>query len=113
MLSAPELQAIREDLADLLWETCTIRRRTNPTGPFADVAGGAPIPCRLTLIGSAVRAPLPVAASEVDANAVLSLPAGTDVAAGDRILVDGRVFEASFVVPRVFALQRVLGSVER
>ncbi len=114
MLSPAEIDSAREDLADLLWERCTISRRI--AGEWVEVA--ADVPCRLTLVGSAVAGTQQLAAADPNANAVLTLPAGTDIGgeaavAGDlQMRVDGRRFEARMVVPRQAFLMRVLGSVE-
>lgn len=117
-VTVEELEAGREDLADLLWERCTLYRRQQPGGAWTPIAPGFAVPCRLTLIGSQVAGGLALAAADVNANAVLSLPAGTSlgdlatVAGQVQAIVEGRRFEARMVAPRQAFLMRVLGSVE-
>ncbi len=117
-LTAEEISGAREDLAELLDSTCTIRRRSAPGPGGVWETIGEDVPCRLGLIGSAVGEGIALAAADVNSNAVLALPAGTEV--GDQTtvtgvlqaVVEGRRFEARLVVPRQAFLMRVLGSVE-
>lgn len=116
MLSAAEIAAARTDLAALLWERCTIRRR-QPNGSWTTL--GTDVPCRLTLSGAAVDGEQTIVSSDPRANATLTLPAGTNVgdeaALGEdnlRIEVGVRRFIARLVAPRQAFLMRILGEVQ-
>lgn len=120
-LTTEEMAAARADLADLLDARCTIRRK-GPDGQWGTI--GHDIPCRVTMVGSGVEAGLSLAASDVDGNAVLTIPAGTSL--GDETDVRGvlqaliagdgnerpRRFEAAMVRPRQAFLLRIVGTVE-
>lgn len=119
-LEPSELEEARADLADLLDARCTIRRK----GPDGWGTIGHDVPCRVTMVGSGVDAGLSLAASDVDGNAILTLPAGTplgdetDVRGVLQALIAGdenerpRRFEAGMVRPRQAFLLRIVGTVE-
>lgn len=90
-----ELVAARADLATMLPDTCAIQRKTvgsdgggGQTEIWPDLATG--MPCRVTP-AVAIRLGSTVAGDRLDSTTthVITLAAGTDIRAGDRIVVSG------------------------
>src|SRR5262245_11638827 len=84
-----EIAQGRVDLGELPWERCTIRRPSAPTQPFADLY--LDVPCRLSAEGFDVLGEMILSASDPHGNITLTLPAGTDMRAGDQALVSNRL----------------------
>lgn len=113
LLSAAEIAAMRADLNRMMPDSATIQRDTigsdgsggqtvtgtTTTGPFA---------CRVAVASGKEE----VIAGKLDAvgSWTITMPAGTDVLAGDRILIGSRTFEVSIPLrPRSWQLScRVL-----
>ena len=108
MLTAAEKTALRTDAAVALLDTATIRRKTGTT--WADVATG--VACRLRLVGRGRDDRRSEVAADVGANALLTVPAGTDLRRLDRVTVSGRVFEALMIEPDEMVHRQALGRVE-
>lgn len=93
-LTPAELEAMRADLAALLPDEVSVRRR-GVGGAWADVASYA---CRLTLGTGGPDERLSDAAHRVGASAVLRLPAGADVLRLDRVRVGEHAGEVRLVL---------------
>jgi hypothetical protein len=105
VLTAAELEDIRDDLSDLLPDTCTVTRITrvpsdddfNPGWTETTVTADA-IPCRLGPLAGRER----VLGGRVveESDAVLTLPFDADVQGSDRITHNGTTYEVVDVLER-------------
>jgi hypothetical protein len=97
MLTDADLNAIRADLAGLLPDTCTVRRKAesvdsagNVTETYSDQATG--VACRIDPLAG--RGPDVVALRESSLSFYqLTLPHDQDVQPGDRIVAGGQTYE--------------------
>lgn len=108
MLTAAELDSMRADVNASLPDTCAVVRPSTTVDSTGALVEGVPttvatVACR---ISPSIRVPEEAIAAGRVGNVTpwnLTLPAGTDVSAGDRISSDGRAFEVvADLAPRSF-----------
>lgn len=118
VLSAGEVAGLRSAFAQWRTETCEIRRATAVNdGRGSELLTYSPlatVSCKRTpetVTGRASEATVGGRASG-ETYWSISLPAGTDVANGDRLLVGSRTYEVTGVIDKTIELQRDVRAVE-
>lgn len=110
LLSPTEISSMRADLERMMPDSATIQRDTLASDgsggqSVASTATTGPFACRVALASGQEE----VIAGRLDAVGTwtITLPALTDVAAGDRILIGSRTFEVKLPLrPRSWELSR-------
>lgn len=87
-LTAAEVDQLRVDAADGLLDVCDLRRRPAPGAPWANVAGGIGLRCRLTPGGGRDVEAMSAVAARLEADAILHLAHDAPVLRGDHAFVN-------------------------